>query len=345
MSHNAFLFIKPHAAASDAVEALVKEMLATAGVSITSQGILGATEIDERRLIDVHYGAIANRAVLQEPAELNVPASAQEKFEAAFGLKWTDALEQGLVFNATGASAKLSLDAAGLELAWRAIPANELVKFGGGFYCGKLTDGDGNVFYAINCFYLNMRSDFTTPPAQIRWFAVEFPTSISWADFRGKILGATDPSKAVEGSIRRAIFDQWESLELSAQPSTGCNGVHASASPIEGLFERMNWLGADVSSDSFGAALIEAGLSVEVIKEWSTDPAVNFNDGKFSLFDLHEDLDYEACIAKSVAVLAANQEAVEPPAPIVPPAPGSPGGSGLSAARALGGESEAAAEN
>jgi hypothetical protein len=45
------------------------------------------------------------------------------------------------VFNANGASRKLGLDAAELEVAWRAIPKDQLVKFGGGFYCGKLTDG------------------------------------------------------------------------------------------------------------------------------------------------------------------------------------------------------------
>ena len=56
-----------------------------------------------------------------------------------------------------------------------------------------------------------------------------------------KVLGATDPSTASEGSVRRAIFDKWEELGLAKQPSTGENGVHASASPLEGLFERMNW--------------------------------------------------------------------------------------------------------
>jgi hypothetical protein len=53
-THNAFLFIKPHAAQSDACEALVTEMLANAGVSVTSQGVLGATEIDEQRLIGTY---------------------------------------------------------------------------------------------------------------------------------------------------------------------------------------------------------------------------------------------------------------------------------------------------
>ena len=40
---------------------------------------------------------------------------------------------------------------------------------------------------------------------------------------------------------------------LKAQPDTGDNGVHASASPLEALAERSNWLRASVSKDAFGA--------------------------------------------------------------------------------------------
>jgi hypothetical protein len=42
-------------------------------------------------------------------------------------------------------------------------------------------------------------------------------------------------------------------------PNVGDNGMHASASPFEALAERSNWLGADVGSDPFGKALINAG--------------------------------------------------------------------------------------
>ena len=56
-----------------------------AGITIKGEGLLEATEIDDKKLIDVHYGAIANRAVMTPVAELNVPPPAQEKYEAAFG--------------------------------------------------------------------------------------------------------------------------------------------------------------------------------------------------------------------------------------------------------------------
>mmetsp|Transcript_35424 Transcript_35424/g.59818 ORF Transcript_35424/g.59818 Transcript_35424/m.59818 type:complete len:160 (+) Transcript_35424:435-914(+) len=158
-----------------------------------------------------------------------------------------------------------------------------------------------------------MREEFTKPPARIKWFSVEFPATLRWADFRGKVLGATNPETAAEGSIRKAIFDGWEELGLSCEPNTGLNGVHASASPLEGLFERMNWLHADPASDSFGSVLMSStGLPEGTLKLWAGDPAVSFlnADGQGtslqSLFDLHEDLDCAACIARSVEVMAAN---------------------------------------
>ena len=46
-------------------------------------------------------------------------------------------------------------------------------------------------------------------------------------------------------SLRGAILKDWEALGLSFVPNVGENSVHASASPFEGLAERMNWLQAD----------------------------------------------------------------------------------------------------
>merc|ERR1712072_245334 len=105
----------------------------------------------------------------------------------------------------------------------------------------------------------------------------EWPSSsLSWEDFRGKVLGATDPTTAEAGSVRRAILEKWKSLGLKSVPNTGDNGVHASASPFEALAERMNWLKANPQDDEYGAALIDAGVSVDTIKTWSEDPQVKF---------------------------------------------------------------------
>ena len=49
-------------------------------------------------------------------------------------------------------------------------------------------------------------------------------------------------------------------LGFAAEPNTGTNGVHASASPFEALAERANWLGMPLESDSFGRAMLATGV-------------------------------------------------------------------------------------
>ena len=54
--------------------------------------------------------------------------------------------------------------------------------------------------YTFNAFFMSMRSKFVAPEASIHYYVVEFPTSsLSWADFRGKVLGPTDPTQAPVG--------------------------------------------------------------------------------------------------------------------------------------------------
>jgi hypothetical protein len=55
-----------------------------------------------------------------------------------------------------------------------------------------------------------------------------------------QVLGPTDPVTAPEDSVRGMIYKQWKELGLSSEPNVGDNGVHASASPFEGLAERCN---------------------------------------------------------------------------------------------------------
>jgi hypothetical protein len=116
-------------------------------------------------------------------------------------------------------------------------------------------------------------------------------------------LGATDPSAAPKGSVRRTILDKWKELGLKSKPNTGDNGVHASASPFEGLAERVNWLGAKVEEDPFGKGLLSAGVPPETIDKWSGDAQVivegETKDGKtMSVFDALEDLDADEVLEK-----------------------------------------------
>ena len=85
---------------------------------------------------------------------------------------------------------------------------------------------------------------------------------------------------------------------------TGDNGVHASASPFEGLAERMNWLGCKLDEDEFGKGLLAAGVSEKDVLKWCDDAQVTVDgetaEGKtMSVFDTFEDLDSDAVLSKA----------------------------------------------
>ena len=130
-TNSAFVFIKPHANTA-AAQKLVATTLAANGIAVKAEGELTAAQIDKGMLIDQHYYAIASKATLLKPKDMPVPA---DKFEAAFGLPWKQALADGLVFNALDACDALGVDAAGLDALWASA---KKTKFGGGFYCGLI---------------------------------------------------------------------------------------------------------------------------------------------------------------------------------------------------------------
>jgi len=157
--------------------------------------------------------------------------------------------------------------------------------------------------FVINGFYMAMREKYTKPSASIYYYLVEWdPAVLSWEDFRGKVLGATDPATAADGAVRKEIFKDWKKLGLASEPNVGDNGVHASASPFEALAERLNWMGATLEGDAFGKAMLAAGIPKATIMAWTKDPQVMFEGKKASLFDLLEDLDYDACLAKAQTI-------------------------------------------
>lgn len=283
------------------MKALAKAGLESKGIKILQEGSLSGEVIDSKKLIDQHYYAIAVKATIKKPNELNVP---NDKFKAQFGIDWQAALDSGKVFNALDGCTEFGIDAEGMAAAWDTAKAEKkLVKLGGGFYCGLLSAG-GKELYIMNGFFMAMRAKFTKPGTEIYYFNVEWNSSVlSWADFRGKVLGPTDPAEAPADSLRGQIFKDWEALGLKSVPNTGDNGMHASASPFEGTAERNNWLEVALKDDVFGKQLLGAGMSEAMIKDWSVDPQVNVEDGKkASIFDQVEDMDSPDCLGKLVGL-------------------------------------------
>ena len=208
------MFVKPHAN-TEATRALVRSTLEARKIAIVAEGEIDAAAIDEDKLIDQHYYAIASKATLTKPKDLPVPADA---FQAKYGVSWQSALDDGKVFNALDACAHFGVDSAGLDAKWqKAKKDGLLVKFGGGFYCGKVED-----IYVFNGFFMEMRAAFVAPGASIHYYVVEFePADCKWAAFRGDVLGPTDPADAPETLPPRHDLPRLEAARPEVQAVRG----------------------------------------------------------------------------------------------------------------------------
>ncbi|CEF99450.1 Nucleoside diphosphate kinase [Ostreococcus tauri] len=290
--NQAFVFVKPHAVTEKTLD-LVSQTLSKRGCAITREGEVSAERIDDERLVDRHYYAIASKATLVEAENLSVP---NDKFRKAYGVEWSDVCAKGLAMNSKKACEKWKMTPTQLDQVWQqAKQDGKMTKLGGGFYCAKIKD-----CYVFNGFYMTMRSKFVKPGTCIHYYVVEWDSAkMSWEEFRGELLGPTEPSKAPETSLRGIIYNDWEALGLKMQPTTGENGVHASASPFEACAEMNNWLGMPFAETAFGAALLDAGISEDSVKAWSIDPQVTYGVPSMritgSLFDALEDADADKC--------------------------------------------------
>ena len=212
---------------------MVREKLLSKGIEILSESDIDGPTIDKKKLIDQHYYAIASKATILPADEIPVPES---KFKETFGEEWSTVLKEGRAANALTACEKFDCDAAELDAAWQKA---KVVKFGGGFYCGLVSVKDQTPLYVFNAFFMVMRSKFVGKDDSIHCYEVQWdPKKLSWESFRGELLGPTDPNEGPEGSIRKAILDNYKKLGLTSVPNKGDNGVHASASPFEGLAEK-----------------------------------------------------------------------------------------------------------
>jgi len=287
--NTALVFVKPHAA-GDACENFVRDGLQAAGVQIVGSGIKLAAEIDERKLIDRHYGSLAQLAMETQPADISLSPAALEGFASTYGVSWEEAVASSAVLRNDVALERLGVDGQGLEAMWR---AGVQLKLAPGTYVSRLEGGEG--IYTINGFYPAMRQQFVEPNAEVRYLVCEFDEAeLSWRSFRQQVIGATDPAEAAPGSLRAELRSRWQELGLASAPSQGLNGVHASAGPLEGLKERCVWSGASIDEDPFAARLLESGVERGTLEGWLRDnPVVSLGGETGKVFDLTEELGAE----------------------------------------------------
>ena len=289
-TNSAVVFIKPHAQV-DGIAAFVEKELNAAGIVIAKRGQLSGSEISQSGTIDSHYAAIGQYAMKTAPASLPVPQSKKDEFQSKFNENFDEVAASGKMINTAQAMEKFGITGpeVGKEFE-KGKTTSGMIKLAPGCYVAFLEERGA---YVVNGFYGSMRAEYVDESSTVSWYVLEWnENSLSWMQFRRDILGATDPTVAVETSIRAKILARSEELKLGFVPTTSKNCVHGSASPLEAFNERRIWTGASTESDPFGSALRQLGISAEKIDWFCTNPTYA---GK-PLFDVVEDHNTTSCM-------------------------------------------------
>ena len=126
---------------------------------------------------------------------------------------------------------------------------------------------------------------------------------LSWKDFREKVVGATDPSKALPSSLRARLYREWKELGMREQPTLQNNCVHASAGPFEAIQERITWIDMELSKDPFARVLTGAGVPVDWISRCCANEVITVNGKTGPAFDLFEDADSSTVVDLAIELL------------------------------------------
>ena len=116
--------------------------------------------------------------------------------------------------------------------------------------------------YVVNAFTGTMRNSYHAKKAVVNYMILEWDSSaLTWADFRGEVVGDSDPAKALPGSIRHSIFMDWGEVRLAWEAYPLYNCVWASSSAFEALRARLIWMkGSLLFTDLFGSRILAARI-------------------------------------------------------------------------------------
>lgn len=269
---------------------LALERIEHFGLTIRNIKILAADYLDRFNIIAQHYGVINKLA--NDPLNA-MSESAKEKFQTIYGKPISEATVMG-GFQFLARYDQFTPFA--LDVLWQNI---ENQKLAGGTYCEKIKV-DADTIYLIDGFHPRQLTHFTQPGRSIVIFTLA--GDLDWQTARQDFIGATNPTKAPAGSIRRDLYDRQAELGLP-EVSQGLNGVHLSAGPIEGLVELVRYnanfsdAANSLSYNDFALGhLLSNTFSADQVDMILSNKDVQVEGKSVSMFDLTEEKNSDEAI-------------------------------------------------
>jgi len=283
-------FLKPEATTAN-LEYILKlslDVLAKAGVKFGAVRVLGGPYLDKHNIMVQHYGVISK--ISKEGYNI-ISDAAKTKLN-------TDFAEDVKVFgNPIGGHQFLEKHPDISPLALTTINDNVgTTRLAGGTYLCKFKMLGENQL-VLNPFHAYQLVPFVKKGNALVLF--ECTSSLSWADLRTKLCGATNPTKADEGSIRAELLKNKEATGMT-DVNLSSNGCHMSAGPLEGMVELERFLSdwdkaskVPIKSLSFGAHLLASGFSEGQLNDLAQNPNATLDGKTESVFDLTEEKDFK----------------------------------------------------
>ena len=293
--HQFAFFLKPELTARsadvnlDAVLELVLNTLNEWNIRTGAVGLLNGTYLKANRIMDKHYGVLneishQGRSAISQGAEKNLQS------------KFADQLKAGATV--LGAHQFMAAVPEFSPLALTTLSDNlGAEKLGGGTYALSMKVRTDH-YIVLNAFHPYQLEPFYAADNILILF--EGRSDKAWADLRQNLAGATNPADASPGSIRNQFLQNKEKLGLK-DVSSGTNGIHLSAGPLEGMVEIQRFFSdptqnqlVDFSDTCFGKKLSAGGANDQRINELAENPTIEKNGTSESAFDLTEECDVAA---------------------------------------------------
>lgn len=273
--NQAVVFTKPvHHLGTDLTPSMLDERARSffeeKGFSVVSSRKVTGPELAERDVIKQHYLMYSRAACAVSVSDLNISDEGKAAFESAFGRTWEHEVSAGRIITTATLLKEKGINVHQLFDLWIAqFAARKTAKIQDGLLMAFLEELD---CYCINAFYSAMEDNFYHPETHIDYYVLEFdPEAVSWEQFRKKILGSTDASKADPDSFRGQLYAEYN-VEFPGRD----NFVHGSAGPFEGFVERaIHEADFDMNTNPVGAYLEGRGVSLESFASWKAGQSVS----------------------------------------------------------------------
>jgi nucleoside diphosphate kinase len=285
-------FLKPEATAIQSgvdvggVLKIVFDSLAAFDVTPGAIRVLNGAYLKKYGIMDAHYGVI-NRISRRGAAALSPAASSKlqtnlqgQDVQVLGAHQFLEKFPESTAFDLNVLS-----DTVGTT------------KIGGGSYYIPVTVA-GRTLIILNPFHPYQLEYFTAPGKCI--VVVEGLSNTSWKTLRQQLTGATNPEKAMQGSIRNALLSDKDRLGLM-EVSQGINGVHLSAGPVEGMVELCRFFGdhptgqvLGVDATIFGRQALAGGTSADKLDEFAANRSLTIGGDQVPVFDATEEMDSSA---------------------------------------------------